>query len=237
MFFFGKAASVFAGAAVLAVAGVASATPVNFVNPDGWSVGDIGSTYQAWDVFTSTLGNVPDVGYDNGGSSVVPSGVGVSGPYVASSGNFYGLFGDFGVTADVVNATDSSGSGTHIVVQLASTMTADDVQVLDDQGGVIAGVSELRADSLGQVFLYNMTPPGSTTPVPIYSYEEIYEFYVPNYTGDFQIVASYGAHSSFDGLRIDSYLSDSAMAVTAIPEPAAFSLILLGSMMLLKRKK
>ncbi|QDU32092.1 hypothetical protein KS4_01210 [Poriferisphaera corsica] len=219
------------------VGGVAEATPVNFVDPGEWSVGSSGSTYQAWDVFTGTTGNGPDVGYNREGDLVASSGVQVSGPYVASSGNFYGLFGEFDVTADVVNASGGSGTGTHVVVQMASTSSADEVKVFNGAGEEIAGAVQLRSDELGKVFLYNMTPPGSSTPVPIYSYEDIYEFYLPDYVGDYQIVASYAGHSSFDGLRIDSYLTDSAMSVTVVPEPAAVALLGLGGLMILQRRR
>ncbi|WP_432799782.1 hypothetical protein [Poriferisphaera sp. WC338] len=238
-----------AGAAMALTITTASATPTAFVGPDHWSIGDAGSTYQEWDTFTSTTSSAPDVGYNNAGNTTAPITTNTAvekqatappgpGPSVAGSGNYYSFASDYNVIASITNAT-GSGSGTHVIMQVAAQNSATSIAILDDLGNAIAGIVNLRSDNMAQVFQYNFTPPppAPQIPVPIYHYEDIHEFYLPNFTGDFQIVAAYDVHTSFDALRVDTKLTDTAFGITAIPEPAAASLLLFGSMLMLGKRR
>jgi hypothetical protein len=63
----------------------------------------------------------------------------------------------------------------------------------------------------------------------------IWEFFLPNYTGDFRVQWDQLAHSSFDQLRVDSMIAESAFEITPIPEPAT-ALLLPFAMFAVRRR-
>jgi hypothetical protein len=65
----------------------------------------------------------------------------------------------------------------------------------------------------------------------------IWEFYLPGYTGDFRVQWDEIVHSSFDQLRVDSMVTESALPITPIPEPASVILLVLGSLAVSRRRQ
>ena len=97
----------FAGLVLVGSAQAAFITPSD-VTP-GWTRGDSGTTYQAWDVFTSTTNNAPDVANNNpNGTGEVSETAGVA--FVTGGGNIYAMAGNPSFSVQVPNspAVDTS---------------------------------------------------------------------------------------------------------------------------------
>lgn len=236
-----------AAVAVMGAAGQAFATATSFLAPGSWSVGDANTTYQEWDTFGGTAPFAPDAGLNvipaittSPSVSVVPPG------FVAGSGNFYAFSGDYGFTADIYNHGGSSGSGglpagsgTHVIVQTSSTLNgttgvySDTLQLVDLLGTAITGgdnASALRHDVIFEGIV-------NSSFGPVTQREEIWEFFLPGYVDDFRVQADVIAHSSFDQLRVDTAIGQTAFATTVIPEPASLALLAAGGVMTLARRK
>ncbi|GAB4108499.1 MAG: hypothetical protein Kow00105_15760 [Phycisphaeraceae bacterium] len=237
-------------AAALAVACVASqalAVATSFVEPGAWHVGDPNTTYQKWGSFTGQTGNTPDIGLTvNPAITSVPTVSVVSPGFVAGSGNFYSFSGDYGFTADIYNHGGVAGSGglpaglgTHVIVQTSATLNgseaiySDTLEIVTLLGNAIPGGANADAIRHDVIIEGPVSSPFGT----VTQREEIWEFFLPNYTGDFRVQADVIAHSSFDHIRVDSALGQSAYAPTAIPEPASCALWAAGTVMLLTRRK
>ncbi|WP_432798305.1 PEP-CTERM sorting domain-containing protein [Poriferisphaera sp. WC338] len=235
-----RAAATVALLSVTAFTGQAMADAFNFVAPDGWSVGDVNTTYQDWGTFTTKTGNLPNLGSSVNPSITSAATVDVTGGgFVAGSGNFYSFSSDHGFIADIYNHGGSSGtgglsvgSGTHVIVQTSSTLNgsagvyASTLEIVDHAGNTIAGGN--NASALRHNVIFEGIVP--STFGDVMQREEIWEFYLPNYVGDFRVQADVIVHSSFDQLRVDSAIADSAFAITAIPEPASLALLGLGGL-------
>ncbi|MCG8508393.1 MAG: dockerin type I repeat-containing protein [Rhodospirillales bacterium] len=165
------------------------------------------------------MGNTPDVGYVvnptlSGGATLD----GVPPAIVSGVANFYAFSGDHGFVADVSNHESTvQGMGTHVIVQATATLNEstgvfpETVTITDlDDNPIGGGGSPVRHDvlfegvvesSIGDVLLR----------------EEIWEFYLPEHTGDFRVSGDVIVHSSFDRLRIDSALTAVQFAATSIP--------------------
>ncbi|MHB1158576.1 MAG: PEP-CTERM sorting domain-containing protein [Phycisphaerales bacterium] len=224
-----------AASALLAIAlssGPAFAAATSFVAPGSWSVGDAGTTYQEWDTFTATTGNTPDFGYAINPATLTAPTVDATTPgFVAGSGNFYSFTTNYGFVAAIPNYSASPTDGTHIIVQTSATLNedqgvlADTLHITDALDNAITGgdnAGALRHDVLFEGIV-------NSSFGPVTQREEIWEFFLPGYTGDFKIAADISIHSSFSELRVDTAISDSAFAITPIPEPAALSLLGIGA--------
>lgn len=216
------------------------AVAANFFAPASWNVGDLNSTYQQWDFFTASSGNLPDVGYQTNGAISTTSTAGGSPAIATGSGNLYWPSGDHGFSATIYNHGGSSGagglpvgSGTHVIVQTSTVLNVDGIysgslEIVDDQGGSITGGS--NGDALRYSVIEERTI--STSMGAATERDEIWEFYLPNFTGDFQVQGNMVVHSSFDELRVDSMIAGSALALTPVPEPATCTLLALGGLLL-----
>jgi len=236
--------------AAVALAGAANqafAAATSFLTPGSWGVGDANTTYQEWDTFGDSAPFAPDAGLSvNPAITTSPSVSVVSPGFVAGSGNFYSFSADYGFTADIYNHGGPSGSGglpagsgTHVIVQTSSTLNGDDgvysdtLELVDLLGNAIIGGA--NASALRHDVIFDGTVGSPLGPVT--QREEIWEFFLPGYVDDFRVQADVIVHSSFDQLRVDTAIGQTAFDTTAVPEPASLALLAAGGVMTLARRK
>lgn len=230
-------------AAVLGVvAFVGQAAGDVFLSPAWWGAGDGGTTYQQWDVFTAGTGNLPDIGRLTDGTVLADPTVDALPPaFVTSTGNFYSFSGPYGVATDVPNY--GSGAGTHIIVQTAASMNPDaevggpasvfidSLRIEDGSGTVLPGGS--NAEALQKALITTTPdsgPMGETTVEWL-----IWEFYLPGYAGDFEILSESIIHSQYRELRVDTAIAGAAYPITPVPEPTSLLLLGVGAVLLRRR--
>ncbi|MDG2409239.1 MAG: PEP-CTERM sorting domain-containing protein [Pirellulales bacterium] len=197
--------------ACLVAAPAFAADATSFVDPSGWSVGDAGTSYNEWDVLTGSAGNAPDVG-TNYGSSTIST---VYPGYTSGSDNFYSHASDYSASATMDTPSFAGSSGTHVIVQTASTL-----------GMMGASLSSMQIDVGGTLYspfatstLFFGTVSSSYGPVD--QKESMYSFMLPGGTSTFSISWTNPQHSSFKALRVDT---------NAVPEPSSVALLGIAAM-------
>ncbi len=178
----------------------------SFSDPSNWSVGDAGSSYHEWDVFVSPgAGLAPDVGSNFGASTVTT----VYPGYVSGSSNFYSHASDYGVSAAIESPSVAGSSGTHVIVQTASTL-----------GMMGAAITGMEIDVLGTTFSpfasSSQTFTVSSSYGPVTQMESVYSFMLPGGTANFALSWTNPQHSSFKALRVDT---------NAVPEPSSIAML------------
>lgn len=210
--------------------------PIAFVDPAGWDVGDAGSTYQLWDNFGTGTTFAPDAAIANPAVSSPTLTVTAPGFTPSGGGRVYSFSTSYGLTAAIDNTTSvgTPGSGTHVVVQVASIVNPDvgsvvpgSIRILDASGNVLADGGEnadlLRATTFGDGVI-------TGTPVGAVDFElSIFEFFLARHTGDFRVAWTQAVHTGLDALRVDSKIADEAFGLTAVPEPASLALLAVGA--------
>lgn len=208
----------------------------SFQEPAAWSVGDVNSTYQEWDVLTSGTGNLPDVGrFPNSSTSTLS----VATPgFLTGAHNLYSYSGNYAWRADVDNS-DGIGAGTSVIVQTASTLNSgtgvllDSLAIVQSNGSPIVGgdtASAVRSLTLFEGQIWSAAIGQYVT-----TQERLWEFLLPNYTGDFRVTGANMVHSSLMQLRVDSML-------TPVPEPSAvvlvgIALVAVGMFRIIRRRQ
>jgi len=224
----------------------------DFVDPAHWSAGDANTTYQEWDVFATVAASAPDVGVTvNPTITTAPTSRAIAPGFIASSGNYYAFSGPYGFEADIYNHGGASGvgglpagSGTHVIVQIAASMNPDpsqggpasiatnSLQIVDLAGNPIAGGD--NASALAHVIFFEGVVSSSFGDVSLR--EEAWEFFLPGYVGDFRVEGDVLVHASFDRLRVDSAIASQAFSLS-IPEPASLGMLVLGGLLIGRRKR
>ncbi|MCA9238379.1 MAG: hypothetical protein KDA44_23060, partial [Planctomycetales bacterium] len=215
------------GCCVLAPGECAVASATSFQEPATWSRGDANSTYQEWDSGASVFLNAetpPTSALAEPSLGAGPSlGVAVPG-FTASSGGYYSFSGPYQTAATIYNhggtygnaATFGSMDGTRVLIQTATTLNTDldvgivvdAVEILDLAGATIPGGANEELLRTEELFRGEVESTFGIVP----QQELLFEFWLPGFTGDFQVVLGMAVHSSFQHLRVDSIIETSAAA-------------------------
>lgn len=237
--------------AILAAGTMAQAAVTNAtLNPSGWSIGDANSTYQHWitNSAADNLAGTPNNGYNTAGATLTSPLLSVNAPGYSSSssGMFYSYGGDYSFNAAISNNNTSSlpsNAGTYVIVQIFTILAAEssitDITLTDTDGNALTNGSDPIAHLVyGQASGYS-TPFGAAD-VQV----DLYEFWVPDFTDDFDVLASVINHTGVLEVRVDTMIvgadSDDSVpfAPVAVPEPASLALAAFGgSALLLRRRK
>jgi hypothetical protein len=239
-----------AGPQFQAVASPYIGTGEYFVDPDGWNVGDTGSTFQAWDTFAPKFGapsatlpaRSPDAGLTTNpvlGTGPTVTGSGSPGTFIFVTGtnNIYSPIGNYTLNANIPNHNSGGGNGTHVIVQATASVgdppvgvVPNTLNIVDLSNNPITGGANSSALVNGGLIAAGIV---DSTMGPVQLEVRIWEFFLPNYTGDFRATWTQGIHSTLDQLRVDSFITVNALAPTAytfqqIPEPSSMAIGLLG---------
>ena len=219
---------------------LATVTPLfTFVSPAGWTVGTPGSTYEEWAADPiDHIDGTPNVGFNDAGAGLAaPTLTAGDTGFVAGSGGFYSFSSNYTVTAAIHHSTMTppANAGTYVIVQTFATINPDDgngesgtvlgLNLFNSDNSALSGVEHIRSTTYGQAENF----PSSFGPVDVQA--TIDEFWIPNFTGDFNAVVNEIVDSSFQGIRIDSLVAPAGpggaapFAATPVPEPASLALL------------
>ena len=211
-----------------------------FVDPNNWQAGDIYSTYQEWDVFSPPPNPPDEAGFYMANPAVLnsPSLLPESPGFFSTTG-FYAFSNDYSFYIDIYNHGGSSGSGapvgygTHVIVQTMATtnpdgsegddsnnpvgLFPDSLRIVDFDDANIPGGGNDEALRVDRICSLKMASGGHAWDV--YSEELIFEFFLPDYTGDFRIRADAVNHSNTKQVQVDTMLASEAFEITPIPGP------------------
>lgn len=208
---------------MVAVFALPAVAAFNFQEPTDWTVGDPGSTYQNWQAsliapFAAT--NSPATNLNVNPTISTPPNMGVQTPgFVPSSGGYYSFSGDYLISGNIYNhggvsATTSDyliGFGTSVRVQTSSTTNPeldfsvfqDSIKLVKLDGTPIDGGANSDLIAVTQIFLQEVDTPGFGVTD---RQELLFEFFLPEYSGDFKVQFEMAVHSSFQDLRVDTML-------------------------------
>jgi prepilin-type N-terminal cleavage/methylation domain-containing protein len=205
---------------------------MNFQPPVDWSVGDANSTFQEWDssaagfLATSTP---PSAATANPAISTLST-LSVQSPgFVAGSGGYYGFSGNYTMRAEVHNHGGVFGAGgpytpqhgTRVIVQTAATTNPDfnysivdgSMELVSLDGAPLVGGTNADLLAVTELFLQEIE-----TPYGLAVWQELlFEFWLPGYTADFRVRWQEVVHSSFQHLRVDTFIVEASA-----PEDADF---------------
>lgn len=236
------------GLIVAAAGGTVRAAVANAaVNPAGWNVGDAGSTYQHWiaNSAADNLAGTPNQGYNTAGATLTAPVLSVNSPGYSSgtSGIFYSFGGNYSFTAAIANnntVTLPAHAGTQVIVQVFSILPSSEsitgILLTDSANNALSNVALIQSTHYGDASGYP-TPFG-----PADVRVDLYEFWVPNFTGDFNVLTSVLDHTGIMEVRVDTMIASanedgsSPFAPVAVPEPASLAALSVGAGALLLRR-
>lgn len=238
--------------AVAATASVSHAAVTKAaINPSGWSVGSSNSTYQHWIANGSgeagSISGTPNNGSDFAGASLASPILSVNGPgYTSgSSGMFYSPTGPYSFEAAISNnnvGAVPANAGTYVIVQVLSLLPDTD----SITGMILTNSSDqpLSAGSNPISHIFYGQESGYPTPVgPADVRVDLYEFWVPDFTADFNVLTSVRQHTGILEVRVDTKIVGANVndappfAPVAVPEPATLAVVTLGAATLLLRRR
>ena len=194
---------------------------VSFSDPMNWSVGDDGSSYHEWDVLNYPFA-YPDVGSNYGDSHLHTSFPG----FISGSDNYYSPIGDYTATAIVEVPSVAGSSGTHVIVQTASTLGMEGDGITDIE--ITAWLGHSSSAIFSPFATSSQTFTVSSSMGPVVQVESMYSFMLPGVYDHFHMSWTNPQHSSFKALRVDT---------NAVPEPSTLLLALLGLALLPRRRR
>ncbi len=185
-----------------------------FLEPSGWAVGDPHTTHQVWDSKTEFSGedNLPDMGYNSAGETLIAPTHSVRDPgFRSGTNNFYSFEGDYSAYADITNhGGAASGLGTHVVVQIGASLNGgvgvylSSIGITESSGNAITGGGNSDALQIAEV---SFQVDVFTSFGPADYVEIIFEFWLPGYTDDFRVDWDQRVHATIDTLRVDSIIA------------------------------
>ncbi|MEM9354220.1 MAG: PEP-CTERM sorting domain-containing protein [Planctomycetota bacterium] len=191
-----------------------------FEEPTLWTVGDPDSTFQEWvaqELAFNALTPTPALLSNVNPTITADALLSVQSPgFRAGSGGYYAFAGPYGVNAEIYNHGGSegsgapypAGSGTHVIVQTHASLNGgdgvltDQMQLTDLSGNILAGGANedlLRVEQLAT----NLW--GSSFGVVTVE-ELVFEFFLPDFTGDFIVDSTSNSSSSFQHMRVDTFI-------------------------------
>ncbi|MGD9720095.1 MAG: hypothetical protein AB7O59_02635 [Pirellulales bacterium] len=210
------------GILVCIVAAAATELRAALINPswtrpasDGQAAGDL-TTYQRWNVFTTTTGpNAPDVAEINpiGVANAYDAANATSGSFVTSGGNIY----SFAAVINPVAVVPGYGVGqpTDFLVQLITQGSEIDVNDLTLDGTLVSTLSNYSYTELSRVSLGGFGG---------FAIEHAWTFTAPVDLSSFQLDWGWGvSSSSLDVMSVDTHTA-------IVPEPASCGLALVGGL-------
>lgn len=223
---------------------------LRFEQPTGWTPGDPYTTSQQWDTFTTVTNQTPDDG-GTGNFLLNSNPTALAAPTLTVSGAINPtpyVFMSSGVTAQLSNYGGADGSllpgGTHVLIQVAATVGANDpFAVTATDYSILPGtlhLTDLAGNALGgglagdalQVTLLDSRPNAAGFAFNVGGVDYVaqaeqwlYEFYLPDWTGDFRVTWTEENHSILEAVRVDTQV-----VTAAVPEPT--SAVLGGVLML-----
>ncbi len=207
-------------AALVTIAAPASAA---FVSPALWSHGDAHTTWQAWNVFTTTAGaNAPDAGLSNpNGAPTLTENSG--GSFLTGSGNLYSPAAVLDI--DVV-IPDEAAAGQVTTVILQTRTLGSEIDYSSINIGDIGYVD--YAELLREAF----PGPGGE------AVERWFKFHLPYSASSFTIAFNAdGSSMSLDRVTVDTITSTSYVPEpNPVPEPAALVLALAAAAVVVRRR-
>ena len=197
----------------------------NFQSPATWTVGDAGSTYQEWEASETTpfsaVNSLPNNSTVNPAITSPPK-MSVQSPgFVASSGGYYSFSETVPTYRIFANVYDHGGSfgiggpfasnyGTRVIVQTAATenpdyeasVFEDSVELVKLDGTTLTGGTNADLLNTSELFLGEVE-----TSFGLANQQELrFEFFLPSYSADFRVRFTSAVHSSFQALRVDTFL-------------------------------
>jgi hypothetical protein len=224
---------------VLQLGSLACGAAFNFQEPTDWTVGAPGSTFNNWEAAPDSTNYLPAKKFSVSNttpslSTVSPAITGVSNlnvlPYglVGGSGGYYAfnelVEGEgYGIFANIYNhggstgvgTPYSSGYGTRVIFQTAATTNTslnfsifqDSVEFLNLDNSPFPVTRSPQLIGVTEIFRQG----GVETPFGLAEQQELlFEYYLPEYSGDFRVRFRAAMHSSFQEFRVDTLLVEEA---------------------------
>jgi hypothetical protein len=215
---------------VLQLSPLACGAAFNFQEPTDWTVGAPGSTFNNWEAAPDSINYLPAKEFSVSNttpslSSASPAISGISNLNVqspgfkAGSGGYYSFSNSYIIFANIYNhggstgvgAPYATGYGTRVIFQTAATTNTtldfsiyqDSVEFLNLDNSPFPETRSPQLIGITEIFRQE----GVETPFgPAEQQELLFEYYLPEYSGDFRVRFRATMHSSFQEFRVDTLL-------------------------------